>query len=56
VDNSIDDKIVEIPRNEKNPAISVTVVKTMDDDCAGRFQAGNSGRNPQAALSLRCHL
>ena len=38
MDYSIDDKMVAIPRNEKNPAISVTVVKTMDDDCAGGFR------------------
>lgn len=32
---SIDASNVAMPRNEKKPAISVTVVKTIDDDCAG---------------------
>src|SRR6266550_5675349 len=30
-----DEKIVARPRNERNPLTSVTVVSTIDDDCAG---------------------
>src|SRR5262245_48966765 len=32
-----DDSSVAIPRNDMNPATSVTVVKMIDDDCAGSW-------------------